>query len=612
MCDASQASRDGGARLRAQRGPPHRPPLWPAGLAGGVVLVLVLLATLLSGTTVEAQQAKQRRVALVIGIGKYEHAIRLANPPNDAASMADALRSLGFEVIQGIDVQRAELMNRLKEFSRKSDGADLALVFYAGHGVQVDNENWLLPRDARLADRLDLKFEAITATDLLQTMESAKGRILLLDACRDNPFKQGFLAQGANRSMTRGLARINTIDTGTLIAFATSPGAVADDGSLNGQQNSPFTQGLLENIRTPGLEIRQVLTRTRQSVIAVTKGRQTPWENSSLVADVYLAGGPAAPLPPPPATPLDLLYWKGIENSSDPADFTMFLQKFPKSELAGLATAKLKYLTLPSQAPVPQASRTKRDCSNCPEIVDIAAGYFVMGAPLSDVNASPSEHPAHRVDVPAFALSQFPVTFDEWQACVAEGGCATRPSDAGWGKGRRPVINVSWLDAKAYVDWLSRKTGIRYRLPSEAEWEYAARAGTTGTRFWGDDDKEACRYANVYDQTSKAVVALNWKAHPCADGFVHTSPVGSFALNPWRLGDMIGNVWQWVNDCWTDDYSGATGSAVAVSLTECTDHVLRGGSWMSDPAGARSTTRMRAEASEKDINIGFRVARDAR
>lgn len=567
-------------------------------------MLAILVTTCICSCPAAAESV--RRVALVVGIGAYENVGRLANPAKDAAAMSAMLRNLGFEVTEGIDLDFRIFTEKLREFGRKAADADLGFVFYAGHGIQVDNENWLLPKDAKLHDRLDLEYEAINADALLRAMGSAKGRVLLLDSCRDNPFRQGFLSTASARSVSRGLARLNVADSGTLIVFATSPGAVAEDGIPGGSTNSPFTAALLANMSTPGLEIRQMLTRTRQHVIAATGGRQTPWENSSLVADIYLAGLPTVPS----HERLDEAFWRAIRDSLDPADFKIFVRRFPSS---GFATAaRRRYTDLAKAVEAEQATdavlRPMRDCSSCPEIIQLPAGSFVMGASNDDDSALDNERPAHRAEVTAFAMTRYPITFEEFDACVEAGGCASRPSDSGWGRGLRPVINVSWYDAHSYARWLSQRTGQSYRLPSEIEWEYAARAGTTGVRFWGDDPADACAYANVYDRTAAKTESFSWNPHACSDGFNYTSPVGSLKPNPWGFGDMIGNVWQWVADCWVDDYSSATG-AIAPADRECSERIARGGSWLSEPSAARSSTRLRMDVADKDIHIGFRLAR---
>jgi formylglycine-generating enzyme required for sulfatase activity len=226
-----------------------------------------------------------------------------------------------------------------------------------------------------------------------------------------------------------------------------------------------------------------------------------------------------------------------------------------------------------------------RDCPNvCPEMVVLPAGEFTMGS-----NVSGDEKPPHRVTIRRpFAVGKFEVTFAEWDACAAEGGCKHRPSDEGWGRGRRPAINVSWHDAKDYVDWLSRKTGKSYRLLSEAEWEYAARAGTTTWYYFGDT-------------ISKSQAQFD------AD---RTVEVGSFPANKFGLHDMHGNVREWIEDALHSSYQGAPGDGSEWQGGDVSKRVLRGGSWYIDiPLGLRSAYRTWNPPDYRINNVGFRVAR---
>ncbi len=232
-----------------------------------------------------------------------------------------------------------------------------------------------------------------------------------------------------------------------------------------------------------------------------------------------------------------------------------------------------------------------RDCPECPEMAPVAAGSFMMGS-----NENSDEKPRHRVTISKpFAVGKYEVTFAEWDACVAAGGCGGHlPGDEGWGRGRRPVINVSWNDAKAYVRWLSRKTGKQYRLLSEAEWEYAARAGTTTRYSWGDDIGQ--NRANC---------------DGCGSLWDHkrTAPVGSFPANPFGLHDVHGNVWEWVEDCDNKNYRGALSDGSAWLRGNCSSRVQRGGSWVFVPRLLRSTYRDRSRTGVRGHSVGFRVAR---
>jgi formylglycine-generating enzyme required for sulfatase activity len=240
-----------------------------------------------------------------------------------------------------------------------------------------------------------------------------------------------------------------------------------------------------------------------------------------------------------------------------------------------------------------------RDCANCPSMVVIPPGDFTMGSPPSEMQAEAQ----HRVTIAApFAVGKFEVTFAEWEACVKGGGCnGYRPDDEGWGRGKRPVIDVTWDDAKAYTSWLSRKTGKRYRLLSESEWEYAARAGTTTTYAFG---------ATISPQQANFDGSGNLSG-PSELNRQRTMPVGSFKPNAFGLYDMHGNAEEWVEDCWHTDYTAAAPTDGSPWLEgDCEGRVMRGGSWEDSNSELRSAARL-GEFKEKSSYVdGFRVARD--
>ncbi len=254
-----------------------------------------------------------------------------------------------------------------------------------------------------------------------------------------------------------------------------------------------------------------------------------------------------------------------------------------------------------------------------PEMVSIPAGKFLMGSnKKQDPDAQSNEQPQRIVKLKPFEIGKYEVTFDEYDAFAL----ATKrppPDDEGWGRGRRPAINVSWQDAVDYAAWLSEQTGLKYRLPTEAEWEYAVRAGTSGVRYWSDEkhkEKEpACQYANVLDEKSKSLVikkyssASDWKGFNCGDNYPFTAPVGEFKPNQWGLHDMMGNVWEWNRDCFVDTYEGAPVNGSAREKDKCKYRVLRGGSWDSNPQRLRSAYRNWSSPAYRNINIGFRLAR---
>jgi hypothetical protein len=294
------------------------------------------------------------RVALVIGNGKYVDANALANPPNDARAVAKALTDIGFDVAFGQDLNRTEMERLVGTFLRKAVSAKIALLFYAGHGLQVDGRNYLMPIDARLEAASDLSFQTIRLDDIIDNLsDPVRANIILLDACRDNPLARSFAARlGASRStaVSTGLAAYSTLGTGTLIAFSTAPGQVAFDGD---GANSPFTQGLIKHLATPGLEVRQMLTRVRNDVARSTGDRQVPWDNSSLRGDVYLNAAPGtvttipAPAASPPGPGADEVAWDFVRDSRDPAQLRHFIEQFPKSVRLIDAAKKLAALEQP-------------------------------------------------------------------------------------------------------------------------------------------------------------------------------------------------------------------------------------------------------------------------
>ena len=242
-----------------------------------------------------------------------------------------------------------------------------------------------------------------------------------------------------------------------------------------------------------------------------------------------------------------------------------------------------------------------RDCPECPEMVVVPSGTFRMGAPESEEQSGSNERPVHTVSVRSFAVGVYEVTFAEWDDCVSSGGCeGYRPPDNGWGRDRYPVINVSWDDAKSYVQWLSSRTGERYRLLSESEWEYAARAGPT-TPF----------HTGATISTGQANYNGNHAYGSGLEGVYRkrTVPVGSFPPNGWGLHDVHGNVWEWVEDCWNGGYAGAPTDGSAWERGDCSNRVLRGGSWYVYPRKLRSAARFRTDSGNRYYYFGFRVAR---
>ena len=668
--------------------------------------VRVLLAVVAVWVPADGAQAAGR-VALVVGNSAYEHTGRLPNPANDAEDVGAALRRLGFEVTEARDAGLSALTGALRSFTRLSEGADVALVFYAGHGMEMDGVNYLIPVDARLERDTDVRYETVTLDDVLASTSGAGLRLVILDACRNNPLARSMRGATRLRSVSGGsLGDLNEDLLGdeTLVAYSAAAGTTADDGD---GRNSPYASALLAHLEDP-VDIGLMFRRVRARVLSATNERQRPHEYSSLLREHYLGAprggdliaGPTAaaeaalgldrasrralqrrlaaagfnpgapdgmfgpstraairswqashglsatgyldaglaealrtgssPRPAGVAAPSgsadppvvaaggspdsalveqETAYWRSVENSANPADLEEYLKRWPDGAFVRPARTRLAALRPDpprpaSTRPDPAPSRRRagdvfRDCDGCPRMVVIPAGEFMMGSPTSEEGRSGREGPQHRVTLRSFALGVTEVTFDEWEACVRGGGCGGyRPDDEGWNRGARPVIMVNWEDAQAYVRWLRAETGKPYRLPSESEWEYAARAGTT-TAF----------HTGVTISTNRANYDGRYTYGSGGAYRARTTAVATFAPNAFGLHDVHGNVWELVEDCWLSNYRGAPTDGSALTVDGCGRHVLRGGSWDSYPRLLRSAARSSYSAGIRGSNVGFRVAR---
>jgi formylglycine-generating enzyme required for sulfatase activity len=393
------------------------------------------------------------------------------------------------------------------------------------------------------------------------------------------------------RSASTGLAKMDA-PLGSFIAYSTAPGMTAADGK---GKNSPYTAALAKAIQKPGIAIEEAFREARVEVLQTTNKEQIPWESSSLTGAFQFNPGPKA----------------------------------AAAQVAAVAPAPA-----PEPAPAPAAPAAKAPeapaakvapCKDCPEMVLIPAGSFTMGSPSSDRERKDNESPRVEISIRAFAMGKYPVTrgqFAEFvratgykpaRKCFAElgGGKFGQTGDASWQDpgfpqtDRDPVVCVSPKDALAYVEWLSQATGKAYRLPSESEWEYAARAGTTTRRFWGDDPDDACEFANAADKAARKQYS-GWTTVDCDDGYAYTSPVGKFAANKFGLYDMLGNVKQTTAGCAADSLSEIPTDGSASE--DCGAFPLRGSSWESLPDVMRSAERQVQQLTEAGFHMGFRVA----
>jgi hypothetical protein len=314
------------------------------------IAALSVAALLSSGTAALAD----KRVAFVVGNGAYRNVPQLPNPVIDAKSMVKTLRSVGFDVVEGTNLTRDKMTEKLLDFGKKAEGADVAVFFYAGHGIAVNGTNYLLPVDADLKSEMDVKLGAAINVDLTleQTMADAKVKLVFLDACRDNPFAAKIRSAKATRSVAvaTGLAEMKSGE-GTLIAFATGPGQTALDGE-NGT-NSPFTRALVANITQPGVEIQQAMTKVRAQVNEETNKNQLPWGHTNLIGTVYLnpTGAPSdkatdtpTTVANAPASDIELEFWRSVKDSNKPEELNAYLSNYPNGTFKALALGRIASL----------------------------------------------------------------------------------------------------------------------------------------------------------------------------------------------------------------------------------------------------------------------------
>ena len=640
-----------------------------AARVGGLLLALAWTAS-------ASDALAAGRVALVVGNSAYAAIGALPNPGNDAADVSAALGRLGFDVTTVRDADRAGLNEALRLFARESAGADVSLVFYAGHGIEMDGVNYLVPVDARLERDTDVEYEALPLDRVLRATTGAGLRVVILDACRNNPLARSMQRTGAARSVSRGsFGELNEDLLGdeTLVAYAAAAGTTAADGT---GRNSPYTLALLAYLEQP-LELSALFRRVRGQVLEATAGEQRPHEYASLLGEHYLRGasGPATVTVTDGASAdmraqQETVFWQSISNSADPADFRAYLAQFPNGIFARLARNRVGALgagggdspavdrprpgvpappplTSPPPVDTPEsvAGREFRDCDDCPEMVVVPRGGFRMGCDSGDDVCVDNERPVHDVDVASFALSKYEVTRRQFAAFVSATGHVARgcttlvnerrvrrflPDQDNWmwrydeqaswrapgfdQRENEPVLCVSWEDATTYVRWLSEEIGERYRLPSEAEWEYAARAGTTTRFYWGARADEHCAHGNGKDRTAERTFTSqpSWSFSGCTDGAARTALVGSFAPNAFGLHDMAGNVWEWVEDCWHNNYAGAPRDGTAwTSGGDCGRRVLRGGSWGNYPAVPAFGESRRHRCRRSGRRLRFSCVEDA-
>jgi formylglycine-generating enzyme required for sulfatase activity len=564
--------------------------------------------------------AEGRKVALVIGNSKYLKVTPLINPGNDAADMRAVLAGLGFELISLIDASQSQMDDAVESFRLRLVGAEAGLFYYAGHGVQSQGVNYLIPVDANISAEYQLRSRTLDATMALEAM-SVSGcplNIVILDACRDNPF-------ASMRSLGRGLTVMGAAPAGAIIVYATDPGKTALDGS---GRNGVFTGSLLRHIGEVGVDVKAMFDRVGAEVSKATGNTQNPWISSKFYGTYYLAGvavagGTVAPEPAELGKKPVLTVQKSYGSMTIEARTagTLYVNGASVGEVAVGSTARVDDVEVgqarlemryPGGQTETRTAEVKKGAVTAisfnyvkqPKAIEnmvlVEGGTFQMGDSRGDGYGD--ERPVHYVTVSGFYLGKYEVTQREWRTLMGNNPSYVKGDDL-------PVERVSWYDAVSYCNKLSVSKGLvpcytidgkrvtcdftknGFRLPTEAEWEYAARGGrfSGGFKFTGNSILDAVGW---YDANSKK----------------KTHPVGQKQGNELGLHDMSGNVWEW---CW-DWYGSYTvgGQTDPLGATTGYKRVVRGGSWHSSEKLARVSYRSSFDTDYGSFQYdgGLRVA----
>jgi hypothetical protein len=544
------------------------------------LLLFVLILGCAGSCTALAESRAQRAVLIGNNYPAKQYASELQNGQADAIGMKELLiNKLGFaesDVLLRLGADRTTIREAWAQAVKDLTNG-VAIFYFSGHGIEVDGENYLIPdgasepKSSTKDDLIDtfVSFKRIMELFLEQQAKHPKIiGVFILDACRANPFPARTRAFGLT---TKGLAPVQLPQNSEMfVMYAAGAGQLALDSlETDTTKNSLYTRYLLAELpdkkRAERLSLADLAQNIREHVVRLARAAnhaQVPSYYDQLVQRRTLLGEPLAPL--------------SIEDEK---------QRLPV--VVAVATPAPR-ATVP-QAPASEPTPLPPDCDGCPSLVVLPGGR--IGS----------------VQIGSLAFGKTEVTNREWNTCVKNGGCQgyrgfpLLPGLQGQYRENKPVTGVSWNDAQTYVKWLRSVTKQNYRLPTEAEWEYAARAKSETPYAFGKKVEDICQYANGADWSLKA---LALETAPCNDGYAReTAPVATFRANAFGLHDMHGNVWEWVEGCWNNP--GGAGD----KAKHC-DRVARGGSWRSSPQNLTSASRVSFPESHSRSTLGFRVVRE--
>jgi formylglycine-generating enzyme required for sulfatase activity len=609
----------------------------------------------------------QKRVALIIGNSDYKQFTTLSNPKNDARDISRLLKQLNYDVHTVINADKRTMDNAIRNFSAKLNTKNsIGLFYYAGHAVQVRNRNYLLPLNSNIKTEADVPYNSVEVGWLMAYMEQAQNNLnlIILDACRDNPFGGRFRS-----AIDRGLAKMDIVPEGSMIMYAASPGQKAEDG--NGR-NGLFTAKLLEVMKEPGLTVDEVINKTARAVRKSSSSGQLPYKEGIMLSDYYITGKPeknnVTTQSPGKnnnfASQIERDFWNEVKNDPSQEMYQAYLDQYPNGFYSRIAIIKLKKFTgsKPGQLQLTQksGSRSSGSAPSPPkgtrtsvfqipakttakhqniiwkdpafniEMIKILPGCFQMGSPVVEQKRDLDEK-QHRVCInKPFFIGRYEVTQQQWQTVMNNNPASFSDCKT------CPVENISWFNIQRFLTRLNRKTGLKYRLPTEAEWEYVARANST-TPFAtghclsieqanfkethdnciGQSDNQITNILDPNKLTSLEQVVIPSELTTFLKlSKRKTKPVGSYPANPWGVFDIHGNVSEWTCSEYFAVYNGTeqrcqtASSSITGMMNESTEFVNRGGSWALGAQWARSAERSKKMPSTSDSQTGFRLVRD--